>query len=195
MNKMKTLLTLLIAIVTLISTNVFAQGQIGDPNTINNPIQTQPNGRNLISCSAYDSITYNSYTINQINATDGNNSSVQSLWGANTSVTNNDTSRERVFKFGSNIVAFNTEFDLLTNIEITNSQWPVKILGKEIRVGDSFEEMKQKFGSNLKIIYKPEIDSNYVATFNCSNNDYDGILIDFNTATHQIMKIIYFKNP
>lgn len=195
MKKLKTILIFLIANVAFISANIFAQGQVGDPNTINNPIQTQPNGRNLISCSAYDSITYKGHTVNQINATDGNNSSVQSLWGSNTSVTNNETSRERLFAFGSNIVAFDTEFERVTNIEITNSYWPVKILGKEIRVGDSFEELKQKFGSNLKIIYKPAIDPNYVVTFNCSNNDYDGILIDFNLATHQIAKIIYFKNP
>jgi hypothetical protein len=176
------------------SSNLLAQGQIGDP-VIDNPIQTQPRGRNIISCSAYDVITYNGYSIQQINATNGNNSNVQSLWGSYTSVTNNDTSWEMLFKFGSNNVAFDTEFVQLTTIEIANNQWPVKILGKEIKIGDHYNALKQKFGSDLKIIYKPAISSRYVVSFNCSGNDYDGLLIYFNPTTHKVEEIKYFVNP
>lgn len=193
MNTIKNLLLTIFVLIFLTVPEVNAQTQIDD--STGSPLQTQERGRNIISCDAYDSITYNGYTINQINATDGDNSSVQLLLGSYTSVDDNATSWEKLFMFGSNKVAFNTEFERLTTIEISNSQWPVKINGKEIRVDDSFEQMKQKFGTDLKIIYKPEIDPNYVVTFNCSTNDYDGILIDFNLATNQIMEIIYFKNP
>ncbi|MEQ8524043.1 hypothetical protein [Gracilimonas sp.] len=169
---------------------LFAQINSGSES----PLQAQERGTNMISCSAYDSITYNGHTINQINATDVNNAGVQSLWGSYTSV-NNDSDREKLFMFGSVKVAFNTEFSRLTNIEIPTNQWPVNILGKEVRVGDHFNDLKQKFGNDLKIIYKPAISPNYVVTFNCSGNDYDGILIDLSTTTNKIIEIIYFVNP
>ena len=163
--------------------------------TTTHPTQSQPNGQNIISCSAYESITYNGHTIDQINATNGDTSSIQSLLGSYTSATNNDNSWERLFMFGSNRLAFDTEFERLTIIEIIDSQWPVKILGKEIRVGDHFNELKQKFGNDLKIIYKPEINPNYVVSFNCLENDYDGTLIDINVTTNTVEEIIYFINP
>ena len=166
--------------------SVFAQSS-------ESPIQSQPNGRNIISCSDYNEITYNGYTINDINATNGNSSSIQSLWDTFSSVA--EKAWEKKFIFDDNEVAFDTEQKRVTNIEIKDGQWPIKVLGKEIRVGHSFSELKQNFGSDLKIIYKPEINSNYIVTFDCSGNDYDGLLIDLSPETNKVVKITYFMNP
>ena len=64
----------------------------------------------------------------------------------------------------------------------------------EIRVGDSFSELKQKIGNDLKIIYKPAISSRYIVSFNCDGNEYDGLLIYFNPVTHNVEEIKYFVN-
>ena len=184
----------MVANIVLLTADLYAQDKTGN-SSIDNPVQTQPNGRNLISCSAFDAITYNGHTISQINATGGIQSSVQSLWGSYTTVNENDTSPERLFMFDEAKVAFNTETGRLTTIEISNYHWPVVILGKEIKVGDQFNKLKQEFGSNIKIIYKPAISDRYVVSFNCSGNDYDGLLIYFNPASHEVDEIKYYKIP
>ena len=157
------------------------------------PIQSQPKGTNMISCSAYGAITYNGHTIDEVNATDGNNSSVQSLWGTFSSV--EVKTWEKVFLFDNTVVAFDTEENRVTRIEINNNQWLIKVLGKEIRVGDSFSELQQKFGSDLKIRYKPDINPNYVVAFDCSGNDYDGLLVYFDPETNKVIEITYFMSP
>jgi hypothetical protein len=180
----------------LVLSVVSAQDTIGDIDPIDtseDPLLTQERGRNLISCSAYNEITYNGYTIDEVNATNGNSSSVQSLWGTFSSVA--EKAWEKKFIFDNNEVAFDTDQKRVTNIEIKDGQWPIKVLGKEIRVGHSFSELKQKFGNDLKVIHKPEINSNYVVTFNCTGNDFDGLLIDLDVETNKVEKIIYFINP
>lgn len=182
---------------TILSTTFFLLGILPSvfAQSSESPIQSQPNGRNIISCSAYDDITNNGQTIDEVNATNGNNSSVQSLWGTFSSVDEKDGVWEKVFLFNSTAVAFDTEQNRVTVIEIKDNQWPIKVLGKEIRVGDSFSELQQKFGNNLKIIYKPDINPNYAVSFNCSGNDYDGLLIDLHSETNKIVEISYFINP
>lgn len=159
------------------------------------PLTSQPKGNNIISCNAYDAITYNGHTIDEVNATEGNNSSVQSLWGTYSSVDEDENVWEKVFIYFNNAVVFNTERSRLTVIEIKDNQWAIKVLGKEIRVSDSFSELQQKFGSDLKIIYKPDINPNYAVSFNCSGNDFNGLLIDLSTETNKVVEIAYFKNP
>lgn len=176
-----------------VSPGLHAQGQTGDEELPENPIQTQPRGKNIFSCSAYDAITYNGQTIDEINATNGNNSSVQSLWGTFSSVEVGLWGK--AFLFNSTKVGFNNERNRVTRIEINDNQWPIKVLGKEIRVGDPFSELQQKFGSDLKIIYKPDIDPNYAVSFDCSGNDYDGLLIDLSPETNKVVKITYYMNP
>jgi len=157
------------------------------------PLTSQPRGNNIISCSAYGAITYNGHTIDEVNATQGNNSSVHSLWGNYSSVEVGLWGK--AFLFDSTKVGFNNVRNRLTVIEIKDNQWPIKVLGKEIRVGNSFSELQQKFGSDLKIIYKPEINPNYAVSFNCSGNDYDGLLIDLSPETNKVAEIAYFMNP
>lgn len=168
---------------------LFGQGQIADPTT-SNPLKTQPRGKNLISSNAYQAIAYNGFTVNQINNVSG---SYNQLWGSPRSI-ENSASWSTSYTYGENRISYNTEFDYTQGITILDDQWLIKVLGKEIRVGDSFSELKQKFGSDLKIIYKPAISSRYVVSFDCSGNDYDGLLIYFNPITHEVVEIKYFVN-
>lgn len=194
MKKLKTILIFLVVNIVVLTADSYAQDKTGN-SSIDNPVQTQPNGRNLISCSAYDAIKYNGHTISQINATGGIQSIVQSLLGSYTTVNENDTSPERLFLFDETKVAFNTESGRLTTIEILNNYWPVEILGKELKVGDQFNQLKLQFGNNSKVIYKPTISDRYVVSFNCSENDYDGLLIYFDPATDEVDEIKYYKRP
>lgn len=191
---MKSLINIIPFVLLLtISPTLFGQDHTIGNDLGENPIQTQMRGNNIISCTHYGSIKFNGYTIDEVNATDGNNSSVQSLWGTFSSV--KVLTWQKAFLFNTNKVSFNTEQKRVTRIEINNNQWPIKVLAKEIRVGDSFSELQQKFGSDLKIIYKPDIDPNYAVSFDCSGNDYDGLLIDLNPETNKVVKITYFMNP
>lgn len=190
---------LVIALASLFFFPIGASGQISDIEgdgtnpPPENPIISQPKGKNIISCNAYGDITYNGHTIDEVNATDGNNSSVQSLWGTYSSV--KVITWAKIFLYGSNEVGFDTEENEVVRIEINNNQWPIKVLAKEIRVGDSFSELQQKFGSDLKIRYKPDINPNYVVAFDCSGNDYDGLLVYFDPDTNKVIEITYFMSP
>ncbi|MCP9291472.1 hypothetical protein [Gracilimonas sediminicola] len=191
---MKTLNILSTLLIYLLFTtpSLYAQGQIGDGEE--SPLQTQLRGTNMISCSSYDAINYNGHTVSEIDATEGNISDLSQLYGSPSSV-NDDNAiiHAYVYLYGTNRVAFRE--GKLTRVDIKESNWPITVLGKTIRVGDSFSEMKQKFGDDLKIIYKPSIDADYSVSFGCSGNDGDGFLIDFSTTTNQVVEIVYFVNP
>lgn len=158
-----------------------------------NPIMDQARGTNMISCNQYDSIKYNGYTISQIAATNGVASQVQQFWGSYTSVKNIDIVAITKYYYNNNRISFRESE--LTGISLQEPDWPIKVLDKEIRVGDSFAELQQKFGSDLKIIFKPDIDTNYAVSFDCSGNDGDGLLIDLDSETNKVVKITYFVNP
>jgi hypothetical protein len=191
---MKTLNILSTLLIYLLFTtpSLYAQGQIGDGGE--SPLQTQLRGTNMISCSAYDAINYNGHTIGQIDATDGNASDLSQLYGTPSSV-NDDNAiiHEFAYLYNTNEVTF-MEGEVV-RIDIRESNWPITVLGKPIRVGGSFSEMKQKFGDDLKIIYKPSIDADYSVSFGCAGNDGDGLLIDFSTTTNKVVGIVYFVNP
>ncbi len=172
--------------------NLYAQGQIGDEGE--NPLQTQLRGKNMITRSSYNAITYNGYTISQIEATEGNANNLSQLFG-NPTFINDDNAiiREFTYVYGTNKVTFMG--GELTRIDIKENTWPVTVLGKTIRVGDSFSDMKQKFGNDLKIIYMPSIDADYTVSFGSPGNDGDGTHIDFSTSTNKIVGIVYYVNP
>lgn len=171
--------------------SLFAQSGIGDPTNNNDPIQTQLRGKNIISSNSYEAIKYNGFTVEQINDVNGD---YNQLWG-NTTSTESSTSWSTSYIYGENRITYNDEFDYTQGIAILDSQWSVKVLGKNIRVGNTFSELQQKFGSNLKIIYKPAISQRYVVSFNYSGNDYDGLLIYFNPISNKVEEIKYFVNP
>lgn len=184
--------TLLITVL-LITVPQFLQAQdIPEPES---PIETQPRGKNMISCSDYDAIHYNGYTVDQINETNGRDTAIQRLWGDYTSFSENSGARSRLFYYGNNFVGFNYEHEYLTGVIIKEDSWHIEVMNKELRVGDSFIEMQINFKQDLKVIYKPALGSEYTVSFNCKGNDYDGLHINFNANTHEIKEIIYFVNP
>jgi hypothetical protein len=184
--------SLIFAVLLFHSANLFAQGEIGEPSG-GNPIETQPRGKNIISCSAYDAITFNNYKVSQVEGTYGQATEIQELWGTYSSTSFDEVIGERIYHYNNNEITF-LESDL-TLIEIRSSSWPVIVMDKSVQVGDSFSDMKQKFGSSLKIVYMPSIDNDYAVSFNCSGNDGDGIQISFDTTTHKVNEIIYYINP
>jgi hypothetical protein len=157
------------------------------------PLASQPRGTNMISCSEYETITYNGLTIAQIEATDGEASQVQQLWGNYTSVETMDIVAIAKYYYNGNRISFRESE--LTGISIQEPNWPITILGKNINVGDTFTELQQRFGNNLKIIHKPDIDSNYAVSFGRSGNDGDGLLVNLSPETNKVVEITYFVNP
>ena len=86
MKTFKTASLLLTAILFLIAQTAIAQ-QTNVGNDENNPIETQERGTNVVAKNVYNSITFNGYTISEINATEGNEQAVQQqLWGIPTSI-------------------------------------------------------------------------------------------------------------
>lgn len=189
---MKNLLLIIFSLFLFAIPEVSAQTQI-DGGT-ENPLISQERGRNMISCSSYDAIKYNNYSLADLNDTEGDSADLNSLLGSPTSV-NNDNAiiNEVTYYYEGNMLSFREL--ILRRIEINESNWPLSVTGKTINVGDSFSQMKQKFGNDLKIIYKPTIDDNYTVSFNCNGNERDGLLIDFSTTTNKVVEIVYFVNP
>lgn len=146
-------------------------------------------GNNIISCTHYGSIKFNGYTIDQINTLKGN---FTQFFGTPDSLINHEGVGKSSY-YGENSIGYNSE-GYTSGITILDSVCPIKIMYKEIRVGDSFSELKQKIGNDLKIIYKPAISSRYIVSFNCDGNEYDGLLIYFNPVTHNVEEIKYFVN-
>ncbi|MGM0588141.1 MAG: hypothetical protein ACQETE_07010 [Bacteroidota bacterium] len=164
----------------LISTNAVCQ-------RINGVITEQPQGKNLISCSEYAAITFNGHTIEQIRATDGEASQVKQLWGDYSSVDVVDIIGEYTYYYNTNMISFLES--RLGRLEINDNTWPITVLGKTIRVGDSFSELQQKFGKDIITRHTPLI------SFNCEINEYDGLLIDLDQSKNEVTRIVYFVNP
>ena len=179
----------LLSLLVLLAPNVLAQRAIVGAN---NPLVEQPRGENIISESSYLGIKYNGSTIGQIDATNGTSEGVQQLFGDYSSLSGDPILGNKVYKFGTNLVSFYTG---LTRIEVNDSSWPVIVQGQTVKVGDSFSQLQQKFGQNLKIMFVPKIDPNYFVSFNYPRNDFDGFLININPGSHKVVSIVYFVSP
>lgn len=189
---MKLLLPYFAFIVSLtLSINLHAQ------EIIKLPLDTQPHGINIISDSQYQQIKYNGYTMAQLNSIANDEELLYDIFG--------NPSSKNVSSFGSINYKF-TGLDLGYYAQVENpyisgitatsrSALTVKVLGKSIRVGDSFEDLKQQFGDDLKILYTPELDPDYSISFNSEFNEWDGLLIDLDISTNKINEITYFINP
>lgn len=194
---MKTENTLLFIITLLVfSQNLYAQGGT-DQTVTQNPLDAQERGRNIISQTQYKNITYNGYTMSQLNSIANDEELLYDIFG--------NPSSKNVSSFGSINYKF-TGLDLGYYAQVENpyisgitatsrSALTVKVLGKSIRVGDSFEDLKQQFGDDLKILYTPELDPDYSISFNSEFNEWDGLLIDLDISTNKINEITYFINP
>ncbi|MEQ9091922.1 MAG: hypothetical protein RIE52_12580 [Balneola sp.] len=194
---MKTEISLLSIIALLVlSQSLCAQGGT-DQTVTQNPLTTQERGRNIITQKQYENITYNGHTIAQLNSIANDEELLYDIFGS--------PSSKSVSSFGSINYKF-TGLDLGYYAQVENpyisgitatsrSALTVKVLGKSIRVGDSFEDLKQQFGDDLKILYTPELDPDYSISFNSEFNEWDGLLIDLDISTNKINEITYFINP
>lgn len=93
-------------------------------DTEKSTLENQQKGINMISCSDYNAIKYNGYTIQEINEVDGDFSL---LW-ENPSAKASTASWSRTFKFYNNKVSYNSEFDYVQGISIFDTQWKLEIL-------------------------------------------------------------------
>ncbi|WP_153038402.1 hypothetical protein [Balneola sp. EhC07] len=161
------------------------------------PLDTQPHGINIISDSQYQQIKYNGYTMAQLNSIANDEELLYDIFGSPTS--------KNVSSFGSINYKF-TGLDLgyyaqvedpyISGITATSrSALTVKVLGESIRVEDSFDLMKQKFGSDLKIKPSTLRAPDYILIFDMEVNEWDGMLIYFDASTNQVKEITYYINP
>ncbi|MBO6622237.1 MAG: hypothetical protein JJ892_13830 [Balneola sp.] len=180
----------------VLSQSLFAQG--GTDQTITqNPLNTQPRGNNVLTKAQYQQITYNGYTIEQLNSIAGDEELLYDIFGSPTS--------KKVSSFGNISYSFygfslgyftETPQDYISGFtSSTTSALTVKVLGKTIQVGDSFEELTHKFGENLKIVFMPELSDNIIVIFTYMDNEYDGLQLYLDKSTYNIQEIVYFVNP
>ena len=159
------------------------------------PVQSQSKVTNYLSCEGYGSITYNGHTIDEFNATKGILGNLKQLVGPPTSInTENSIIGEVTYIYNGTRVTFR-ESELKV-INITTTNWPVSILGNDIRIGTSFSSLEQRFGSNLittAALENPKGD--YAVSFNCDINEADGLNIEFNSKTDRAVQINYWVNP
>lgn len=182
---MRLLFPLILLLIT--PTTLHAQSQAGGTN--GSPLVTQPRGSNMISCAEYESIEFNGHTLEQINNTNGN---YAQLWGEPDSVDHHE-GVGKSFYYGENSIGFNSN-GYTSGMTIIDSQLSIRVMNKEIKVGDSFSELMEKFGNDLKIIHKPVLGPEYTVSFNCNGNDYNGVHINFNPVSHKVEEIRYYVN-
>jgi len=172
---------------------VVGENRTGDGTVAHHLNRTQPRGTNMISCEAYEAIKYNGYTIDQINATKGDSVQIKQMWGNYSSLDVVDIVEIYSYKYGS--TGFSFRDSTFTGMTIRESSWPITVLGKSIRVGESFTELQQKFDESLKLLRPPVISTNYSISFGCPGSDYDGLLIYFDSNNDEVTEISYFVNP
>ena len=188
--------TLSIPMLLLVVANVpfvsLAQQTDGpDPRPMTNP---DPNP-NVITGSEFGAITYNGATIDQIEATLGNEQELAAIFGMY-SLKDEDTSPVGViyYNYGENTVGYDPEFQQISVLEIKDNTWPVVVKGRTIRVGDSIQDLKAKFGANFEVStskYGPEKFSG----FNSPENSFSDLFIWIDPTTNQITKIKYYILP
>jgi|GEM_PF-734502 hypothetical protein len=189
---MKLLLPYFAFIVSLtLSINLHAQ------EIIKLPLDTQPHGINIISDSQYQQIKYNGYTMSELNSIANDEELLYDIFGSPTS--KNVSSFGNIsYQFANLTLGYKTEYEenYISRITATSrSALTVTILGKSIKIGDSFDLMKQKFGSDVKIKPSTLRAPDYILIFDMEVNEWDGLLIYFDASTNQVKEITYFINP
>ncbi|MBO6622238.1 MAG: hypothetical protein JJ892_13825 [Balneola sp.] len=162
-----------------------------------NPLATQPHGINIISDSQYQQIKYNGYTIDQLNSVADDQELLTDIFGNLISKEISDIGYAS-YTFSGLTLGYSTQYeeDYISGFTATSrSALTVKVLGESIRVGDSFDLMKQKFGSDVKIKPSTLRAPDYILIFDMEVNEWDGLLIYFDASTNQVKEITYFINP
>ena len=184
--------TLSIPMLLLIVANVsLAQQTDGpDPRPMTNP---DPNP-NVITGSEFGAITYNGATLDQIEATLGNEQALYGLFGNYSSKREPEGFSDVAFHYRSNMIYYSYEYQRVGIIEIKDNTWPVVVKGRSIRVGDSIQDLKAKFGANFEVStskYGPRKFSG----FNSPENSYSDLYIKIDPATNRITEIRYYVLP
>ena len=119
---------------------------------INETVEAQIKA-NVISTYSYKNITYNGKTIQQIEATEGNPASIVNLLGQYSSFVEAEDSDRKTFLFGENRIGYSEDFASgVSRLTVNDNSWPVVIMGKMVRVGDSEASLREKFGPNIKMV-------------------------------------------
>ena len=184
--------TLSIPMLLLVVANVsLAQQTDGpDPRPMTNP---DPNP-NVMTGSEFLAITYNGATLAQIEATQGNEQELAAIFGTYLSKSKSDNRNYIDFYYQNNVLGYDYEFQQISVLEIKDNTWPVVVKGRSIRVGDSIQDLKAKFGANFEVRtskYGPE----KFSRFNSPENSYSGFFIEIDPTTNQIIRMKYFVFP
>ena len=184
--------TLSIPMLLLVVANVsLAQQTDGpDPRPMTNP---DPNP-NVITANEFGAITYNGATLDQIEATQGNEQALYGLFGNYSSKREYDDLPKISLQYQFNRIGYDYELQRITAITIKDNTWPVVVKGRSIRVGDSIQDLKAKFGANFEVStskYGPRKFSG----FNSPENSYSDLYIKIDPATNRITEIRYYVLP
>ena len=191
-NTRRTMKPTLIPMLLLVVANVsLAQQTDGpDPRPMTNP---DPNP-NVITANEFDAITYNGATLAQIEATQGNEQALYGLFGNYSSIDNSNGSSYVTFYYQNNTINYDYQMNWVVSIAIKSSTWPVVVKGRTIRVGDSIQDLKAKFGANFEVRtskYGPE----KFSRFNSPENSFSGFFIEIDPTTNKIIRMKYFVFP
>ena len=149
---------------------------------------------NIITESEFSSITFNGKTITEIEATLGNDDELLNTFGSYTSKEKSDSGSYVTFNYGTTRVNYSYEFTRLVSLVITDNSWPVVVQGKTIQVGNSVQDLKNKFGNDF-MIFSSEYVSYLHTGFTYSGNDYNSVSLEINPETELISEITYYIIP
>ena len=133
-------------------------------------------------------------TLDQIEATQGNEQALYGLFGNYSSIDNSNGSSYVTFYYQNNTINYDYQMNWVVSIAIKSSTWPVVIKGRSIRVGDSIQDLKAKFGANFEVI-TPEYGSDKFSRFNFPENGYSSFNIRINPTTNKIVELKYYIYP
>ena len=150
---------------------------------------------NLITEAEFNAITYNGATIADIEATDGVEFVLRKLFGDYMTKKESDVFDSITFQYHFNQMSYDYEYDRVISITIKDNTWPVVVQGNTFRVGDSIDDLQQKFGAGFKT-YTSEYASGRIFTgFNFETNDYNALNVRFDPDTERITRIKYYLIP
>ncbi len=187
-------LFILFSLICVIAIPLQAQ-QAVDPDS-SHPIYTQQKGRNTLSKAQYWGIKYNGYTISELNDLFEDEELLFDVLGQ-PSLMEEDSFGNISYNFNGLTATYQKEGNpnFIYGFSTTQrSALRVTILGKTIRVGDTFEQLIQHFGEDLKILQSSSVNSTINISFGIENIFYDGLMIHVNPQTLQIIEIAYYVN-
>jgi hypothetical protein len=149
----------------------------------------------LITEAEFNAITYNGATIADIEATDGVEFALRKLFGDYTTKKESDVFDSITFQYHFNQMSYDYEYDRVISITIKDNTWPVVVQGNTFRVGDSIDDLQQKFGAGFKTYTSKYTTGRIFTGFSFETNDYNDLFIEFDPDTERITRIKYYLIP